>query len=102
MNLKRHLIQLMRTIKNGLGNSNGYGNCYGCYDNWQWKEYHVIQYSESSGMFPYCEECHKTLSIDRKKELADELLTKWMSGNYWGKDWVGLRIIVHNAIEAGK
>lgn len=92
----------MNTIRNEIGRMKGYGECGSCHDTYDWKAYHSIPINGSRGMFPYCEECHGTIPLRRKKLEIDKLLTRWMQYNFWEEDWNKLRATIHAAVEAGK
>ncbi len=62
--------------KNIIGTSRGYSGCDNCGDTWNWKKYHIIDYSETSGMFPLCEECYQKLDIEKVKHYVRKLAEK--------------------------
>ena len=74
---------MIRFIKNLIGNLRGYSGCVLCGDRWNWKKYHLINYSSSRGIFPLCEECwnevkdNKTAIMYCVRKLVDE----WIKQN---------------------
>ena len=71
---------LLRWVKNTYGNSTGYSGCSHCGDTWNWKKEHTIMYSEGSGMFPLCQDCFDTLSIEKVIDYCLDLNSKWIKG----------------------
>jgi hypothetical protein len=70
---------IARIHRNREGIRNGYGWCKHCHDTWDWKDSHTIAWPGGyAGMFPYCEECHAVISIERKKELITQLVNEWI------------------------
>ena len=48
---------MLKTIRNNIGNIQGFGHCYHCKDTWNWKKTQSIPYKKDSFMFPICKEC---------------------------------------------
>jgi hypothetical protein len=71
------LRDLVRWKRNTVGNILGIGGCFHCGDRWNWKKAHCIPYFGEGGMFPYCEECHRSISGLAKMQHILELVMEW-------------------------
>lgn len=57
-----------------------YSTCYKCGGNWGWKEGVTHMTEEHSGLFLFCEECDKTVTIEERREALDEWRIKAIIG----------------------
>lgn len=72
MSILSGLTKETRRVTDGI-------RCYGCHETRLSSEFHYFPFGEdsSSSFFPYCEICHKTLPMSRKKSLVKSLLCQW-------------------------
>lgn len=66
--------------KNAHGRAQGYSGCNNCGGTWDWKEGHSTTFMEGSGMFPLCEECWASMTVEQR-------LPHYRSvAMWWGED----------------
>lgn len=73
----------IRWKRNSVGRILGISGCSHCGDTWNWKKNHNIpcylRSRSSAGMFPYCEQCHRSISKLRKMWYVLCLVFLWFS-----------------------
>ena len=73
------------------GKAQGYSCCGECGMPWLYVKGVTIEYNEfGSGMFPVCEECFGSLTLERIDCLIDDLVSSWVNayrklGRNWGE-----------------
>ena len=70
-------LGILRRVRNFLGV--GYSGCLICGDKWNWKKNHTVQYSQSQGAFPTCEECWQNPNVSNEEIIraAESLAVLW-------------------------
>ena len=88
--------------RNLVGLLKGLSCCLLCGDRWNWKDPHLIQFSPFFSMFPYCQECNLSRSLDAKQAAAVVLISRWMSSgspDHNGMPWRTVQVAVAKEIE---
>ncbi len=67
-------------VKNFIGYVQGIGGCLRCGDKWNWKSFHVTQYSIINGCFPLCSPCWRAAGPDQIERYYGELMRMWRRG----------------------
>jgi len=64
----------------------GYGECYKCGGNWGWKKgaTHDTGGGNGSGLFLFCEECDKVVTVEERWAALDEWKQHCLSPKYAG------------------
>ena len=60
----------------------GYGQCYKCGASWGWKEFATHSTSEYSGIFLFCVDCDKIVTIEERWEALDKWKVDALSQNW--------------------
>jgi hypothetical protein len=60
----------------------GFGECAKCGGNWGWKKYTIHPTSENSGLFLFCKECDKIVTIEERHEALDDWKRDCFRGMY--------------------
>ena len=67
---------MWRFLRNLVGKLLGYGCCRGCGDSWLFARKHYLRALKGE-VFPYCERCHATLSLEQKQLLIAAGFARW-------------------------
>lgn len=71
-----------------IGRRLGYSGCFHCGMTWNYAQSKSIQFSETRGMFPLCEECFSKLPPEEIDPYIERLVWEWIEINAkYGLKW---------------
>ena len=66
------LIKITRKIKAKNALHRGFGSCSRCGANWGWKKHTNHMVSENRGVFLFCVDCDKIVTVEERHKALDE------------------------------